>query len=187
MYAPNGTTDVVNGILIGLCIEVYMKKRRNKKGFTLAELLIVVAIIGVLVAISIPIFTSQLEKSREATDIANIRAAYAQVAAAANSDHSHSWCATVKLKQTDKKWITDVSKAKVGGMPLLLIKIDKGNQYINVEWFRPDVKPSATGATEKEQFPYGDIYFYSDNTRLYESTVEQYDFYDATTGEVYQP
>lgn len=49
--------------------------RKNKKGFTLAELLIVVAIIGVLVAVSIPIFTAQLEKSREATDLANLRAA----------------------------------------------------------------------------------------------------------------
>ncbi len=39
-----------------------MKYKRNK-GFTLTELLIVVAIIAVLVAISIPIFTSQLEKS----------------------------------------------------------------------------------------------------------------------------
>lgn len=45
--------------------------------FRLAELLIFVAIIGVLVAISIPIFTSQLEKSREAVDISNMRAAYA--------------------------------------------------------------------------------------------------------------
>ena len=36
-----------------------------------------------LVAISIPIFTSQLEKSREATDLANVRAAYAQISAAA--------------------------------------------------------------------------------------------------------
>ena len=44
-----------------------MKKKR--KGFTLAELLIVVAIIAVLVAIGIPIFTSQLEKSREQTRI----------------------------------------------------------------------------------------------------------------------
>lgn len=60
-----------------------MFKKINKKGFTLAELLIVVAIIGILVAISIPIFTTQLEKSREATDVANLRSAYAagQVAA----------------------------------------------------------------------------------------------------------
>jgi prepilin-type N-terminal cleavage/methylation domain-containing protein len=54
-----------------------LKKLRNKKGFTLAELLIVVAIIGVLVAISIPIFTSQLKKARLATNQANARAAYA--------------------------------------------------------------------------------------------------------------
>ena len=33
---------------------------------------------GVLVAVSIPIFTSQLEKAREATDVANMRAAKAE-------------------------------------------------------------------------------------------------------------
>lgn len=54
-----------------------MKKMNNRKGFTLAELLIVVAIIAVLVAIAIPVFTTQLEKAREATDMANIRNAYA--------------------------------------------------------------------------------------------------------------
>ncbi len=52
-------------------------KKNNKKGFTLAELLIVVAIIAVLVAIAIPVFTTQLEKSKEATDLANLRSAYA--------------------------------------------------------------------------------------------------------------
>lgn len=46
--------------------------------FKLAELLEAVAIIGVLVAISIPIFTSQLEKSRDAVTLANLRAAYAE-------------------------------------------------------------------------------------------------------------
>ena len=50
----------------------------NRKGFTLMEMLIVVAIIAVLVAIMIPTFTSQLEKAREAADIANIRSAYAE-------------------------------------------------------------------------------------------------------------
>ena len=52
-------------------------KRKQNKGFTLAELLIVVAIIAVLVAISIPIFNNQLRKARLATNQANARAAYA--------------------------------------------------------------------------------------------------------------
>ena len=56
----------------------------------MAELLIVVAIIAVLVAISIPIFSSQLEKSREATDLANVRSAYAEVVAAAATDDKSS-------------------------------------------------------------------------------------------------
>ena len=56
--------------------------RENKKGFTLAELLIVVAIIGILVAISIPVFSSQLEKARFATDAANVRARYAELVVA---------------------------------------------------------------------------------------------------------
>lgn len=66
-----------------------MKKiRSSKKGFTLAELLIVVAIIGVLVGISIPIFTTQLAKSRLATNQANARAAKAAAIAAYLDDDS---------------------------------------------------------------------------------------------------
>ena len=57
------------------------KIRTSKKGFTLAELLIVVAIIGVLVGISIPIFSAQLKKSKIATNQANARAAKAAAVA----------------------------------------------------------------------------------------------------------
>lgn len=52
---------------------------KKKAGFTLSELLIVVAIIGVLVAISIPIFTQQLHKAEVATDWANVRSYYSQL------------------------------------------------------------------------------------------------------------
>ena len=79
-------------------------KKNNNKGFTLAELLIVVAIIAVLVAIAIPIFTNQLENSREAVDASNIRAAYAEVAAAALTDPDNDVTATIEKKQTVDDW-----------------------------------------------------------------------------------
>ena len=63
-----------------------MKKMKKSKGFTLAELLIVVAIMAVLVGVAIPVFGSQLEKAREATDEANIRTEYAEAVTAYLSD-----------------------------------------------------------------------------------------------------
>ena len=63
--------------------------RKQNKGFTLAELLIVVAIIAVLVAISIPIFTSQLRKARVAVNQANARAGEAAAYAAYLGDPSY--------------------------------------------------------------------------------------------------
>ena len=82
---------------------MFKKAKENKKGFTLAELLIVVAIIAVLVAISIPIFTSQLEKSREAVDAANIRAAYAEASAEMLTTDASTKAWVVTAKQTKDK------------------------------------------------------------------------------------
>lgn len=56
-----------------------MRKMKNKKGFTLMEMLIVVAIIAILIAIAIPTFASSLNKARIATDEANMRSGYASV------------------------------------------------------------------------------------------------------------
>ena len=53
-------------------------KLKKKSGFTLIEMLIVVAIIAVLVAVSIPMVNNALEKSRVATDAANERACKAE-------------------------------------------------------------------------------------------------------------
>ena len=106
-----------------------MKKLKNSKGFTLMEMLIVVAIIAVLIAIAIPTFTNQLEKAREATDLANLRGAYAQVMAAAltnaesdttiglvrdGADGTATWTIHVNATQTVAGWQTkDVNVAGI--------------------------------------------------------------------------
>ena len=50
-----------------------MKKRLDKKGFTLIEMLVVIAIIAVLVAIIIPVVVSSTDKAEAAADAANLR------------------------------------------------------------------------------------------------------------------
>ena len=112
-----------------------MRKIKNSKGFTLMEMLIVVAIIAVLVAIMIPTMTSALEKSREAADLANTRSAYAQLLvcglteedptsySTANvtytrtgNENEYTYTAVVKLTQKQADWKTAGAMTAVAGI-----------------------------------------------------------------------
>lgn len=55
-----------------------MKKLTNKKGFTLIEMLVVIAIIAILVAIIIPVVSSSTAKAAAATNAANLRSIKAE-------------------------------------------------------------------------------------------------------------
>ena len=78
------------------------------------EMLIVIAIIAVLIAIAIPVFASQLEKTREATDLANVRSAYAQVSAEALLGDPEV-TVTVDLKQKQADW-QSLNPVNIGGI-----------------------------------------------------------------------
>ncbi len=104
-----------------MAASLYSKKStgiQSERGFTLAELLIVVAIIGVLTAVAIPVFTSQLEKSREATDLANVRSAFADFMTQI-IDGKEDTCEVLisPLKQKVDDWTLDVNTLDIGGIP----------------------------------------------------------------------
>lgn len=133
---------------------------KKKAGFTLSELLIVVAIIGVLVAISIPIFTQQLHKAEVATDWANVRSYYAQLqydfmeTGKINNSYLHQWGGaglttfslngqTVKLK-TGSMWVAPEDNEKRGYNILYIC--NKGYTHTECALKLPeDSKTTSTG------------------------------------------
>lgn len=82
-----------------------MNEMHNKnEGFTLVELIIVVAIMGVLIALLAPSYARHVEKSRETVDIANVRSAYAEIMAEVMDEDASNIVKVVKLKQKRNDW-----------------------------------------------------------------------------------
>lgn len=78
------------------------------------EMLIVIAIVAVLISVAVPVLSSQLERSREAADLANVRSAYAQVSTEALLGKTDV-TVTVKLKQKQAGW-QSVDPVNIGGI-----------------------------------------------------------------------
>ncbi|MDO4501464.1 MAG: prepilin-type N-terminal cleavage/methylation domain-containing protein, partial [Erysipelotrichaceae bacterium] len=162
----------------------------KRKGFTLAELLIVVAIIAVLAGISIPVFSNQLEKSREATDFANVRAAYAEMKTflitKQKDANSHveikygiygepTYTIAVDLKQKKNGFDTNISEMKIGEIESVswlrepdeqkscLITADE-NGNITIDWGGIDYRSSAKSLLQnkfaKGEIEVGSGYYY---------------------------
>lgn len=102
-----------------------LEKLRSKKGFTLMEMLIVVAIIAILIAIAIPTFAGQLEKANQATDAANIRAAYAQAALDALDKDGAGSAESVAMVHSGT--FNKITNARIGDKDITDLTVTKGN------------------------------------------------------------
>ena len=147
---------------------LFKKVRGNKKGFTLAELLVVVAIVGILVAISIPVFTSQLAKARKATNQANMRAAKAAAVAQYLTDNEDGKEAVV-YDYNPEKGIATSTGGKDTDSNLTAVTIDEATDKKKYTKFQVSVKAADvetdgnTGDTTVKSD--GDVLIYVDETK----------------------
>ena len=133
-----------------------MKKIKNTKGFTLMEMLIVVAIIAILIAIAIPTFTKQLEKAREATDIANIRSAYSEAMVKYLNNEKDASAKSQPMTQKEDEWQTTgiwpnylndgkAVSVKNGDVVTVTIKAD-GTNTVSADGTAPSTNPGTPSA-----------------------------------------
>lgn len=97
------------------------KKVNNKKGFTLAELLVVLAILAVLVAIAIPLFTGAIGNAEQTAINANVRsiksAALVQIMSDSSLGSTGPWYATCTIASDGTMGDVTVSKTGTEKIP----------------------------------------------------------------------
>ena len=115
--------------------------KMNKKGFTLIEMLVVIAIIAVLVSIVIPVVGSATEKAKEAADAANIRAAIAEVTTTALMDGAtaaNALDAKVPMTQGTAGFVTaELNTNGIGGLTADQVTTIAGavkGQTVEITW-----------------------------------------------------
>lgn len=108
--------------------------KMNKKGFTLIEMLVVIAIIAVLVAIIIPTVSNATTKAKAATDAANLRAALAEASidylTASDTNDTKGMIATSRDASTDeiKLSVITANAPKCKSFPKATLKVAQDAQ-----------------------------------------------------------
>ncbi len=130
------------------------KKMKKESGFTLVEMLIVVAIIAILIAVSIPMVTGALDRAKEATDAANVRAAKAQMTIAYLSEDTDALAGKTMAYDAEKGTLEEVTatvnvygKVKDNTDNIIFVKYDTTDNVVKFQSAVPGAEPTGTWKT----------------------------------------
>jgi type IV pilus assembly protein PilA len=105
--------------------------RDDKQGFSLIEILVVVAIIGIRAAIAVPVFLRQDSKSKDASAKSDARNAVTQVESCYVDEHDYSKC-------------NDATDGATSGSGLEWAKVAARTSGIGTDEYRIDVTSSSS-------------------------------------------
>ncbi len=120
-----------------------MKKQRKNKGFTIVELIVVMAIIAVLILIAVPTFTKYLEDANKTSELGSASNIYKSAITTATSESLNGPITVAAAKGTDAaKADSDIEKSIIEGVSNTF----SGDEII-VNTYVKDSVPTTSGNT----------------------------------------